>query len=56
MTGIRFYKASTNTGTHMGNLWTSEGTLIATAIFVVYVQLFCSTPLLEARQPPLQSY
>jgi len=31
--GIRFYKASTNTGTHVGNLWTSTGTLLATATF-----------------------
>ena len=31
--GIRFYKASTNTGTHSGNLWTSTGTLLATATF-----------------------
>jgi hypothetical protein len=33
ITGIRFYKASANTGTHVGNLWTSTGTLLATAIF-----------------------
>jgi hypothetical protein len=33
ITGIRFYKASTNTGTHVGNLWTSTGTLLATATF-----------------------
>ena len=32
--GIRFYKAAANTGTHMGNLWTSTGTLLATATFV----------------------
>jgi hypothetical protein len=32
--GIRFYKASTNTGTHVGNLWTSTGTLLASATFV----------------------
>ncbi|MDE3009409.1 MAG: DUF4082 domain-containing protein [Pseudomonadota bacterium] len=31
--GIRFYKAAANTGTHMGNLWTSSGTLLATATF-----------------------
>jgi hypothetical protein len=29
ITGIRFYKASTNTGTHVGNLWTSTGTRLA---------------------------
>jgi hypothetical protein len=33
ITGIRFYKASTNSGTHVGNLWTSTGTLLATATF-----------------------
>ncbi|MFI5088964.1 MAG: DUF4082 domain-containing protein [Terriglobales bacterium] len=33
ITGIRFYKGSTNTGTHIGNLWTNTGTLLATATF-----------------------
>jgi hypothetical protein len=33
VTGIRFYKASTNTGTHVGSLWTSTGTLLASATF-----------------------
>ena len=33
VTGIRFYKASTNTGTHIGNLWTSTGQLLASATF-----------------------
>ena len=32
--GIRFYKGSTNTGTHIGKLWTSGGTNLATATFV----------------------
>jgi hypothetical protein len=31
--GIRFYKASTNTGTHIGNLWTASGQLVASATF-----------------------
>jgi len=31
--GIRFYKSSTNTGTHIGNLWSSSGTLLASATF-----------------------
>jgi Domain of unknown function (DUF4082)/Putative Ig domain/Bacterial Ig-like domain (group 2) len=31
--GIRFYKASANTGTHIGNLWSSTGTRLATATF-----------------------
>jgi hypothetical protein len=33
ITGMRFYKASTNTGTHIGNLWSNTGTLLATATF-----------------------
>jgi hypothetical protein len=33
ITGIRFYKGSGNTGTHVGNLWTSTGTLLASATF-----------------------
>jgi hypothetical protein len=33
ITGIRFYKGSGNTGTHLGNLWTSTGQLLATATF-----------------------
>ena len=33
ITGIRFYKASANTGTHIGNLWTSAGQLLASATF-----------------------
>ncbi|WP_433435261.1 DUF4082 domain-containing protein [Nonomuraea sp. CA-141351] len=31
--GIRFYKGAGNTGTHTGNLWSSTGQLLATAIF-----------------------
>jgi hypothetical protein len=33
ISGIRFYKSAANTGTHVGNLWTSTGTLLATAVF-----------------------
>ena len=33
VTGIRFYKASTNTGTHVGSLWSSTGTQLATVTF-----------------------
>ena len=33
ITGIRFYKASTNTGSHVANLWSSSGTKLATATF-----------------------
>ena len=33
VTGIRFYKGSGNTGTHVGYLWSSTGTLLASATF-----------------------
>ena len=33
ITGIRFYKAATNTGTHVGSLWSSSGALLASATF-----------------------
>jgi hypothetical protein len=33
ITGLRFYKGSGNTGTHVGDLWTAQGTLLATATF-----------------------
>ena len=33
VTGIRFYKAATNTGTHIGSLWSAGGTLLASATF-----------------------
>jgi hypothetical protein len=33
ITGIRFYKAGNNTGSHVGNLWSSTGTLLASATF-----------------------
>jgi hypothetical protein len=31
--GIRFYKSPLSTGTHVGNLWSTAGTLLATATF-----------------------
>jgi hypothetical protein len=31
--GVRFYKSAANTGTHIGSLWTSGGTLLAQATF-----------------------
>ena len=33
ITGIRFYKGPNNAGTHVGSLWSSSGTLLATAVF-----------------------
>lgn len=33
ITGIRFYKGSSNTGTHIGTLWNAAGTVLAQANF-----------------------
>ena len=33
ITGMRFYKSSANTGTHIANLWSSTGVKLATATF-----------------------
>ena len=33
VTGIRFYKSGSNTGTHVGSLWTAGGELLASATF-----------------------
>ena len=34
VTGVRFYKGTGNTGTHTGNLWSLDGTRLATATFI----------------------
>jgi len=34
ITGVRFYKGTQNTGTHIGNLWTASGQNLASATFV----------------------
>jgi hypothetical protein len=33
VTGVRFYKAAANTGTHVGSLWTADGQLVRSASF-----------------------
>ncbi len=33
ITGLRFYKASTNTGTHVAHLWSTSGALLGSATF-----------------------
>src|SRR5215213_1211883 len=33
LTALRFYKGTGNTGTHIGHLWNSAGTALATATF-----------------------
>ena len=62
LTGLRFYKASTNTGTHVGHLWSSTGVLLATATFPGetasgWQQGYFSTPVLvNAGTPYIASY
>jgi hypothetical protein len=34
ITGLRFYKAALNTGTHVGNLWTEAGVQLASVTFL----------------------
>ncbi len=34
ITGVRFFKAATNTGTHVGSLWATSGALLARGTFV----------------------
>jgi Domain of unknown function (DUF4082)/Bacterial Ig-like domain (group 3)/Bacterial Ig domain len=33
VTGVRFYKGTSNTGTHIGDLWSASGSLLATGTF-----------------------
>src|SRR5579863_1711774 len=33
VTGVRFYKATANTGTHVGHLWTIAGSLLGSVTF-----------------------
>jgi O-glycosyl hydrolase len=62
ITCIRFYKASSNTGTHVGNLWSSTGTLLASATFSGetssgWQQVKFSTPIaITAQTEYLASY
>jgi hypothetical protein len=62
VTGIRFYKASTNTGTHIGHIWDNSGNLLATATFVGesasgWQQVNLSTPVLvQANTDYIVSY
>ena len=51
VTGLRFYKASTNVGTHVGHLWSSTGVLLGSATFTNetasgWQQVTFSTPIL----------
>lgn len=62
ITGVRFYKAATNTGTHIGNLWSSTGSLLASAVFTNetasgWQQVSFNTPvLISANTTYIASY
>src|SRR5437660_4081852 len=62
VTGIRFYKSAANTGAHIGNLWSSSGTLLASATFTSqtasgWQQVNFSGPVaITANTPYLASY
>ena len=60
--GIRFYKGAGNSGTHVGNLWTSDGTKLATVTFLNetatgWQQVNFATPVaIAANTPYVASY
>jgi hypothetical protein len=60
--GIRFYKASQNTGTHVGSLWSSGGTLLSSVTFTGetasgWQQMLFSTPVsINANTTYVASY
>jgi hypothetical protein len=62
ITGIRFYKSALNTGTHIGDLWSSTGVLLATATFTSesssgWQQVTFSTPVaIKANTTYVASY
>ena len=62
VTGIRFFKGSSNTGTHIGHLWSSSGNLLASVTFTAetgsgWQQAMLSTPVsITANTTYLVSY
>jgi predicted phage tail protein len=62
VTGIRFYKAANNTGTHVGTLWTAGGEVLAQATFANetasgWQQVSLSTPVqIQANTTYVASY
>jgi hypothetical protein len=56
VSGVRFYKAAANTGTHVGSLWNAAGSLLAQANFSDetasgWQQVKFSNPRRGGRQP-----
>jgi hypothetical protein len=62
VTGLRYYKSSANTGQHLGYLWTSTGTLLASVTFTNesvsgWQQANFATPIaIDANVPYVVSY
>jgi hypothetical protein len=62
ITGIRYYKGAQNTGSHVGNLWTADGTLLASVTFTAetssgWQQADFATPInIAAGQTYVASY
>jgi hypothetical protein len=62
ISGVRFYKSAANTGVHVGNLWSSSGTLLASATFTSetasgWQQVNFSTPVsIQANTTYVASY
>jgi hypothetical protein len=62
ISSIRFYKSAANTGVHVGNLWSSTGTLLASATFTNetasgWQQINFSTPVsIQANTTYVASY
>jgi hypothetical protein len=62
ITGLRFYKGTTNTGTHVGSLWSATGTLLGSATFTSetasgWQQVLFATPVqIQANTTYVASY
>jgi hypothetical protein len=62
VTGVRFYKGGANTGVHIGNLWTKNGTLLARVTFTNETesgwqfQAFASPVAITSNQTYVVSY
>ena len=58
ITGIRFYKGASNTGTHIGSLWDSSGDLLGSVTFTNesasgWQEADFATPIAVTRVPPI---
>jgi hypothetical protein len=62
VTGVSFYKGTKNTGTHVGNLWSNTGTLLATGTFAGesasgwQTLTFANAVPIQANTPYIASY